>query len=179
MSCGDDRDPSVPSPVQGQTPHDDHIAVAAQRFGLAEALIERAIAVESAGDPRAVSRAGAMGLMQLMPTTWAQLRAELSLGDDPFSPRDNILAGAAYLRRLAIAMAPRYLAACNAGPGRYEQSLAGRPLPLETRLYVEWLGGAGAQISPPDWRRAGLFPAPWSIALGVPDGVVQGSPWAA
>ena len=45
-----------------------------------------------------MSPKGAMGLMQIMPATWAELRAEHSLGADPFAPRDNILGGAAYLR---------------------------------------------------------------------------------
>ena len=41
-----------------------------------------------------------MGLMQIMPKTWAELRARYGLGADPFDPRDNILAGAAYIREL-------------------------------------------------------------------------------
>ena len=93
---------------------------------------------ESALNPRAVSRAGAMGLMQLMPATWVDLRARLALGSDPFDVRDNIIAGAAYLRDLLARFGVRGgLAAYNAGPGRYADHLAtGRPLPAETRAYV-------------------------------------------
>lgn len=147
----------------------DPVEVAAARSGLPVDLIRAVIAAESGGRARAVSTAGAMGLMQLMPGTWAQLRERLSLGDDPFDPADNVLAGATYLRDLHDRYgAPGFLAAYNAGPGRYEASLAGRPLPLETRLYVGRVlartDGIGAGLS--DWRAAGLFPAAWSEGLG-------------
>ena len=56
--------------------------------------------VESAGDPRARSPKGAMGLMQIMPETWADLRAHRRFGNDPYDPHDGILAGAVYLREL-------------------------------------------------------------------------------
>ena len=56
--------------------------------------------VESAGDVRARSPKGAMGLMQIMPETWAELRSRYGLGNDPYDPHDNILAGTAYLREL-------------------------------------------------------------------------------
>ncbi len=111
---------------------------AAQRFGLPERWIYAVIRVESAGRTRAVSPAGAMGLMQLMPATWERQRARFALGSDPFDPRDNILAGASYLREMYDRYGTEgFLAAYNAGPGRYEQWLAGRrPLPFETRNYV-------------------------------------------
>jgi soluble lytic murein transglycosylase-like protein len=82
-----------------------------------------------------------MGLMQIMPKTWTELRARYGLGADPFDPRDNILAGAAYIRELYDRCgAPGFLAAYNAGPGRYERHLAtGRPLPDETQAYVATL----------------------------------------
>src|SRR3546814_8097036 len=93
---------------------------------------------ESAGDVRAVSHAGAMGLMQIMPATWTYLRGRYGLGDDPYHVRDNIIAGTAYLRELHDRFgSPGFLAAYNAGPGRYEQHLeTGRPLPRETRAYL-------------------------------------------
>jgi len=153
-------------------PYAGHVAEAARRFGIPEAWIWAVMRVESRGDPRAVSPAGAMGLMQLMPATWAALRARLGLRADPFDARDNIMAGAAYLR----AMHDRYgdpvamLAAYNAGPGRYDEYLSrGRPLPGKTRAYLARLapmiGGAGdvqlaAATLPADpfaWRRAALF----------------------
>ncbi len=76
--------------------------------------------------------------MQLMPETWADLRLRYGLGSDPFDPRDNILAGAAYLRELHDRFGDSgFLAAYNAGPARYEAFLAtGRPLPDETRAYL-------------------------------------------
>ena len=67
-----------------------------------------------------------MGLMQVMPQTYDTLRAQYGLGDDPYEPRDNILAGAAYIREMyAIYGAPGFLAAYNAGPDRLDAWLAG------------------------------------------------------
>ena len=152
-------------------PYAAHIAEASQRFGIPEHWIRAVLRAESAGDVRAISSAGAMGLMQVMPVTWAELRDRYGLGRDPYDPRDNILAGTAYLRE----MFDRYgnvgamLAAYNAGPGRYDEHLAtGRALPAETRAYVAALapilGGATATEAPssappppPDWREAPLF----------------------
>jgi soluble lytic murein transglycosylase-like protein len=115
-----------------------HVRDASQRFGVSEDWIHAVIRIESAGRTRAVSTAGAMGLMQLMPGTWARQRARFALGNDPFDPRDNILAGTAYLREMYDRYgAAGFLAAYNAGPGRYEEWRdRGRPLPLETRRYV-------------------------------------------
>ncbi len=115
-----------------------HVHEASRRFGLPAHWIYAVIRIESAGRTRAVSSAGAMGLMQLMPGTWARQRARFSLGSDPFDPRDNILAGTSYLREMYDRYgAPGFLAAYNAGPGRYEQWRdRGRPLPRETRRYV-------------------------------------------
>ncbi|WP_094462461.1 lytic transglycosylase domain-containing protein [Pannonibacter phragmitetus] len=165
------------APLAAPVPHDPfaaHIAEAAARFELPEHWIAAVLQAESAGDPRAVSRAGAMGLMQVMPDTWAELRARHRLGSDPFDTRDNIHAGAAYLRE----MLDRYgnvgamLAAYNAGPGRYDEYLAsGRILPAETRAYVAALApilgaeplsfsAAAAPSAPPDWRAAPLFVRP-------------------
>jgi SLT domain-containing protein len=97
--------------------------------------------VESVGDVDAVSNKGAMGLMQIMPATWEDLRTRYRLGDNPYQPRDNILAGAAYLREMLDRFGRNgFLAAYNAGPGRYEEHLAtGRPLPRETIDYVRKL----------------------------------------
>jgi hypothetical protein len=94
---------------------------------------------ESAGDRHAVSHRGAMGLMQVMPATWAGLRAQHGLGADPFAPQDNILAGTAYLREMLdrFGSVPLMLAAYNAGPRRVEAHLAtSQPLPAEARAYV-------------------------------------------
>lgn len=169
----------------GQTtashPYAASVADAARRFGIPERWIWAVMRVESNGDIRAVSPAGAMGLMQLMPATWASLRIRHRLGSDPFDPADNILAGAAYLRE----MHDRYgdvtamLAAYNAGPGRYDEHLSrGRPLPAETRAYIAKLasitGGsddARLAATPPHdpfaWRRAALFPARSAVSSAV------------
>jgi hypothetical protein len=152
-------------------PYAAHIAEASRRFGVPLAWIGAVLRAESAGDVRAISSKGAMGLMQLMPDTWAELRIRHGLGRDPYDPRDNILAGTAYLRE----MFDRYgnvgamLAAHNAGPGRYDEYLSsGRPLPAETRAYVAAilpLIGVGDSVEPvtiaatdPNaWTRAPLF----------------------
>lgn len=160
------------TPAARPSPRDryaDHIAEASRRFGVPIAWIRAVMSAESAGEPRALSSAGAMGLMQIMPATWADLRARHGLGRDPYDPHDNILAGTAYLRELHNRYgSPGFLAAYNAGPGRYEESLAGRPLPAETRAYVALLapfidGSAStnptavAAIDRAAWTRAPLF----------------------
>ena len=95
---------------------------------------------ESHGDARAVSEKGAIGLMQLMPATYEELRITHDLGPDPFNPRDNILAGAAYLSELFERYGGSgFLAAYNAGPQRYEEYLHGRRLPNETAEYISRL----------------------------------------
>lgn len=152
-------------------PYGSHITEASQRFGIPEHWIRAVMRTESAGNARAVSSAGAMGLMQIMPGTWADLRARLALGRNPHEPRDNIIAGTAYLRDMwnRYGNVSAMLAAYNAGPGRYDQYLrSGRVLPAETRRYVAALvpliGGAAASQTPvqappppPDWREAPLF----------------------
>lgn len=96
-----------------------------------------------------------MGLMQLMPTTWSELRRRHGFGEDPDDPRDNVLAGTAYLRELTDRFGvPGAFAAYNAGPARYEEHLLlGRPLPPETRRYL-------TQVS----SDAGIAEAPTSVA---------------
>jgi membrane-bound lytic murein transglycosylase B len=150
-----------------------YVAEAAQRFGVPAHWILAVIRKESAGDARAVSpEKGAMGLMQIMRRTWDELRARYGLGRDPFDPRDNILAGAAYLRELHDRFgSPGFLAAYNAGPTRYAEHLAtGRPLPRETRDYVAALapligasvaaeGHEQSAVLTVDWRTAPLFTA--------------------
>ncbi len=127
-----------PAPVTAH-PHAAFIAEASLRFGIPEHWIRAVLRVESAGDVRAISSAGAMGLMQVMPDTWAGLRVRYHLGRDLYDPRDNILAGIAYLREMwdRYGNVAAMLAAYNAGPGRYDDHRAtGRALPAETRAYV-------------------------------------------
>jgi D-alanyl-D-alanine carboxypeptidase len=129
-------------------PWASHIAEASQRFDVPEQWIRAVMRVESGGRTHMngrpiVSRAGAMGLMQVMPSTYEELRVRHGLGSDPFEPHDNIMAGTAYLREMYEKFgSPGFLAAYNAGPGRYGEYLTGdRGLPSETRNYV-------AMISP-------------------------------
>jgi len=149
-------------------PFADIVTEAARRFDLPPAWIDAVITVESDGDPRAVSPRGAMGLMQLMPSTWSEMRDRLAIGDDPFDPRANILAGSAYLREMLDRFgSPGFLAAYNAGPARYTDHLTtGRPLPAETRAYVAllepMLGGEPAanaviRVADNGWTTAPLF----------------------
>lgn len=139
------------------------IAEASRRFGVPEVWIRAVMQAESGGrttlDGRPItSRAGAMGLMQLMPDTYEEMRHAHGLGSDPYDPRDNILAGTAYLRAMYDLYGyPGLFAAYNAGPGRYDDHLQqGRPLPAETRAYLATV----AQIDP------GSPPSP-SIASGT------------
>ncbi|WP_375188505.1 lytic transglycosylase domain-containing protein [Sphingobium yanoikuyae] len=139
------------------------IAQAAQRFGVPEAWIAAVMKAESGGHTHLdghpiVSRAGAMGLMQLMPGTWAAMRARYGLGSDPHDPHDNILAGTAYLRIMYESFGyPGLFAAYNAGPGRYSEHLrSGRVLPAETRLYIE-ATSAKASMPPPILSGTRLF----------------------
>jgi soluble lytic murein transglycosylase-like protein len=129
---------------------DDLIDEAARRFALPAHWIRAVMKQESGFDPHATSRAGAMGLMQVMPATYAELRQRHGLGPDPYDPRDNILAGAAYLRELHDRFGSAgMLAAYNAGPGRYLQHRdEGRPLPAETRVYVARIGRLDAPPNP-------------------------------
>lgn len=164
--------PAHSPPVATSTargPYETHIAEAARRFRLPAAWIRAVLGAESAGDQRATSRKGAMGLMQIVPNTWSDLRARYRLGRDPYDPHDNIIAGSAYIRELVDRYgSPGWIAAYNAGPGRYEASLRGRWLPRETRAYVAVVAsailndGAPKALSPAataqhGWKDAPLF----------------------
>lgn len=142
------------------------ITEASQRFGVPTRWIRAVMQAESAGEVRAMSPKGALGLMQIMPETYAGLRARHGLGADPYDPRDNILAGAAFLREMHDRFgAPGFLAAYNAGPGRYEEYLAtGRPLPEETRAYLATLGPIIGAIQPLDTLHAAADPLAWTRA---------------
>jgi len=145
------------------------IADASARFAVPARSIRAVIQIESAGDEHAISLRGAMGLMQLMPATWVELSARYGLGLDPFDAKDNISAGAAYLKEMHDRFGSAgFLAAYNAGPARYEQHLAtGRPLPQEALAYVAAVTALlaeeqGEHTAPrirrtPPWREALLF----------------------
>ena len=127
---------------------------AALRTGLPVVWLHDLMLAESNGNAHAVSSKGAIGLMQLMPATYAMLRMPLDLGADPFAPHDNIVAGAMYLRLLVDRYGwPSALAAYNAGPARLDAFLAhGRALPAETIAYVwrlapEHAGSFGGSVA--------------------------------
>lgn len=136
----------------------------ARRVGLPASWLASVMLAESNGDAAARSPKGAIGLMQLMPSTYAEMRRLLGLGADPWRPADNLLAGAAYLRLLTERYgASGALAAYNAGPGRYERWLAGvASLPSETRDYV-------ARVrSGPAVRKRLTVSAPRSVQMADP-----------
>ena len=161
----------LPSPAAAQSVHrwSGYIAEASLRFGVPEAWIRRVMRAESGGrttlNGRPItSRAGAMGLMQLMPGTWREMRTAYRLGLDPHDPRDNILAGTAYLRLMYDRFGyPGLFAAYNAGPARYARHLAtGDRLPVETMAYVAAVadtGPGGTDQIPPQERGSSLFAA--------------------
>ncbi|WP_431861241.1 transglycosylase SLT domain-containing protein [Azospirillum sp.] len=131
-----------PKPVS-QAELDAHVADASKRFSMPEPWIREVIRQESGGRTTMngkpiVSKAGAMGLMQLMPATYEEMRRKHGLGSDPFEPRDNIMAGTAYLREMYnLFGSPGFLGAYNCGPRCYGDYLAGnRSLPSETRNYI-------------------------------------------
>jgi hypothetical protein len=114
------------------------IVEASDRFAVPARWIRAVMQIESGGDDHATLPRGAMGLMQIMPSTWVEVSARYGLGNDPFDPHANILAGAAYLKEMHDRFGPDgFLAAYHAGPLRYQQHLsAGRALPEETLAYV-------------------------------------------
>jgi hypothetical protein len=130
-------------PGPADDPWGPYIADAAQRFDVPKSWIRNVMHTESGGQlyvngQLVTSPVGAMGLMQLMPETYQELEGEYGLGDDPYNPHDNIMAGTAYLREMYdLFGSPGFLAAYNAGPQRLNEYLTdGRPLPDETTHYV-------------------------------------------
>ena len=141
-ACAQQVAPDAGVPPNRSNPVAAAVAEASRRFDVPEPWIRAVMRVESRGNATIVSRAGAIGLMQVMPETYAELRRRLGLGGNPFNIRDNVLAGTAYMREMhdrygMVGMAGAY----NAGPRRWEQHLAGiRPLPGETVDYLRKLG---------------------------------------
>ena len=120
--------------VPASEAYDEIIDEAARVYDIDAHLIHAVMQAESAFHPYAVSRAGAEGLMQLMP----ELSDEMGVGD-AFDPRENIMGGVRYLKRLLdyhdgnLDLA---LASYNAGPGNVER-YGGVPPFRETRNYVK------------------------------------------
>ena len=112
--------------------YDGLIGLTARENQVQPALVKAVIAAESNFDPGAVSRKGALGLMQLMPETAEQLGVE-----DPHQPSDNVRGGTRYLRSMLDRYGDlsRALAAYNAGPTAVDRYGGVPPYP-ETRDYV-------------------------------------------
>jgi hypothetical protein len=134
-------------PGPPRDPWGPYIVEASARFDVPERWIREVMRVESGGRTEMngmpiTSGAGAMGLMQVMPATYDELRGRYTLGDDPYDPHNSILAGTAYIRELYdLYGSPGFLAAYNGGPGRLDDYLTrNRPLPDETRRYVAKIG---------------------------------------
>lgn len=147
---------TVAGPAQAETVADwrPYVLEASNRFGVPATWIERVMQAESRGRTTLNGRpirspAGAIGLMQLMPATWAEMRARLGLGADPDNPRDNILAGTFYLRLMYERFGyPGLFAAYNAGPKRYADYLAGRlRLPTETVDYLAAVAPSASAVT--------------------------------
>jgi soluble lytic murein transglycosylase-like protein len=123
-----------PAAWYGVKSYDDVISEAGQRFGLSSSLLKALIHVESYFDPRAVSKKGAIGLMQIMPQNLQTLEIV-----DPYDPWENIMGGARYLKRMLERFGgdlPLALAAYNAGPTAVEKYQDIPPYP-ETQAYVK------------------------------------------
>jgi hypothetical protein len=136
--------PSYAPPGPPNDPWGPYITEASTKYDVPERWIREVMRVESGGHEFAstgvliTSPVGAMGLMQLMPATYDEVRARYNIGDDAFDPHNNILAGTAYLREMYDTFgSPGFLAAYNGGPARLDDYLTkNRPLPAETRRYV-------------------------------------------
>ncbi len=130
--------PTYTPPGPPSDPWGPYILEAADKYDLPERWIREVIRAESSGNVLDTSAPGAMGLMQVMPATYDELRARYALNDDPYEPHDNIMAGTAYLREMYdLYGSPGFLAAYNAGPGRWDDYLSHhKNLPDETRNYV-------------------------------------------
>ena len=157
-------------------PWGPYISEASAKYDVPQRWIREVIRQESGGKlyhggSLVTSGAGAMGLMQVMPGTFDELRARYNLGDDPYDPYDNIMAGTAYIRELyEIYGSPAFLAAYNAGPRRLDDYLSrNRALPDETRRYVARIGPNIADAHPVN-RAAPEDYAMNAIPMDIPPG---------
>lgn len=137
---------SYAPPGPPSDPWGPYINIASAHFDVPAMWIRQVMRVESGGHEYSngqliVSDAGAMGLMQLEPGTYQEMAARYGLGNDPFNPLDNIMAGAAYIHEMyQVYGCPGFLAAYNAGPGRLDSYIHyNRPLPLQTTNYVDMI----------------------------------------
>ncbi len=157
-------------------PWGPYITKASSRFDVPERWIREVMRVESGGrmyqgGKLTTSHAGAMGLMQVMPGTYEELRLRHALDDDPYHPYDNIMAGTAYIREMYdLYGSPGFLAAYNAGPRRFEDyAIRNRGLPNETRRYVAKIAPSIAEHRPQRESDAAML-AMYQIPSDIPEG---------
>jgi len=136
LSIDDPSDARIPGTrkTMNKTDWDKYISRYSKEYGVNEDLIRAVIKVESANNPNALSRKGAMGLMQLMPQTAKMLGV-----NDAWDPEQNIRGGVKYLSQLSDKFngdIEKMLAGYNAGPGRVDQ-YNGIPPFAETQNYVK------------------------------------------
>lgn len=167
-------------PGPPEDPWGPYIREASKRYDVPELWIRSVMRVESGGNEYVggrltMSSAGAMGLMQVMPETYQELQSRYSLGDDPFEPHDNIMAGSAYLREMYdIYGSPGFLAAYNAGPRRLDDYLSNnRSLPDETRRYVAMIGPNIEGVYPTNRSPAEAY-AMNALPIDIPPGTRYG-----
>ena len=165
------RPSSYSPPGSSGDPWGPYIRDASRRFDVPERWIREVMRQESGGRSTATSPVGAMGLMQVMPGTYTELRYRHGLGDDPYHPYDSIMAGTAYIRQMYdLYGSPGFLAAYNGGPRRFEEYLwAGRGMPAETRNYVGRIGPRIVDAHPARRAPAEVYAAA-EIPLNVPAG---------
>lgn len=126
--------PAIPLQVNSTGKYEPIISAASKRHGISAHLLNAIIKVESDYNPRAVSRKGAKGLMQIMPETMKALNIA-----NVFDPWENIMGGARYFKQLFNryeGKLPLALAAYNAGPGVVDRFGSIPPF-RETESYVE------------------------------------------
>jgi cell wall-associated NlpC family hydrolase len=165
---------STASGLGEPSPYDADIVAAATANGVSPALVKAVVRAESGFDPNAVSRAGAQGLMQLMPSTAAGLGVT-----DPFDPKQNLMGGAKFLRQLLDRFGgdpSKALAGYNAGPGAVEK-YGGIPPYEETQAYVpkvlgyvEEYGGLNATGAATAGTQSTLAAAAITTSTGIPAG---------
>ncbi len=174
---GDYAQPGPPDDPWGP-----YISEASTRFDVPQRWVREVMRVESGGKMYQnghliTSWVGAMGLMQVMPETYDELRGRYDLSDDAYDPHNNILAGTAYIREMYdIYGSPGFLAAYNAGPKRLDDYLSNtRPLPEETRRYVAMIGPYIMDSHPVSRSPAEDY-AMNDLPLEIPPGLRYGRP---
>ncbi len=175
---------SYAPPGPRSDPWGPYIKEASGKYDVPERWIREVMRVESGGRTEMngmpiTSGAGAMGLMQVMPATYDELRGRYGLGGDPYDPHNSILAGTAYIRELYdLYGSPGFLAAYNGGPGRLDDYLTrNRALPEETRRYVAKIGPYITDSFPSRRSTAEMY-AMNSLPTSIPAGPRYSEPTA-